>query len=304
MSELDLKSTKERRIIDFRSWNIKSVVALGHYHYKTVFPQLQPHVHLGMIEIIYCVKGEQTYEVNNQLFHIKGGDVFITFPGESHSSAGQPEDKGELYWLIIDVSQPKEQFLHFDREETTTFYQSLLGIAQRHFQGLPSMKKQIEMIMKIHTLKKLNPMQSIEVKHLLTGFLLEVISASNSKPSITNNNSLESIKKFIDDHIRENYSIEQMADFLCLSESRFKSWFKQQAGIPPQEYVLRKKIQYAKGLLEKEDYNVSKIAYELGFSSSQYFSNVFKKFTGFKPTEFKLSLKNSPILLGEDASLF
>lgn len=288
MSELDLKSTTERRIIDFKKWNIKNAVALGHYRYKTVFPELRPHVHPKMMEIVYSVKGEQIYEVNNKSYQIKGGDIFITFPEELHSTGGQPEDKGELYWLIIDVSEPHDNFLHLDKEEGVAFCKSLLSLSKRHFQGLPGMRKQIETIMELHSLKKLTAMQSIEVKHLITGFLLEVISASNLKSSVNESVSFEAIKKIIEDNIHENYSIEQMADFLCLSESRFKSWFKQEAGIPPQEYVLRKKIQYAKGLLEKDDYSISKAAYELGFSSSQYFSTVFKKFTGIKPTEFKL----------------
>lgn len=304
MNKLDLKSTRERRIIDFQKWNIKNAVALGHYRYKTVFPQLHPHIHPGMMEIVYCVNGEQIYEVNGQLYHVKGGDIFITFPDELHSSAGQPEDRGELYWLIIDVSQPKASFLHFDIEEGPAFCQSLGSLSKRHFKGSATMKKQLETIMLLHASKKLTPMQTIEVKHLLTGFLLELISASNLKSSAADNESLNTIKKIIEDNIHENYSIEQLADFVFLSESRFKSWFKQQAGIPPQEFVLRQKIIHAKKLLEKDDYNIGRIAHELGFSSSQYFSNVFKKFTGFKPTEFKTNEKNAAIPLEGDTSLF
>ncbi|TKC08829.1 AraC family transcriptional regulator [Pedobacter frigoris] len=295
MPELDLQSTKQRTIIDFRKWKLNTVIVLGYYRYKTVFPELKPHKHSGMIEICFCLKGEQTYEVNGELYQIKGGDILITYPDEIHSSAGHPEDKGELYWLILDFSQHNKfpAILNFNAEESKAYFQCLFELPKRHFEGTSGMKKQLDLVMELKNNDTLSTMQVIQVKHALSGFLIELVQVGNNLKVTKSDESLNRIKKYVADHIQENFSIEQLAGLIFLSESRFKSWFKQKTGLPPLEYVLRKKIQYSKLMLENNDNSINNIAHELGFSSSQYFSNVFKKFTGFKPTDYRNSIRSA-----------
>ena len=69
-----------------------------------------------------------------------------------------------------------------------------------------------------------------------------------------------------------------------LSESRFKTRFKREMGVPPEEFWLRQKIERATVLLKTR--NVTEVAHELGFSSSQYFATVFKRYTRVSPSRF------------------
>jgi AraC-like DNA-binding protein len=61
--------------------------------------------------------------------------------------------------------------------------------------------------------------------------------------------------------------------------------------VTPKEYVLRLKIEEAAGILEREPARpVTTIAHELGFSSSQYFATVFRRYLRVSPGDYRSSL--------------
>ena len=59
-----------------------------------------------------------------------------------------------------------------------------------------------------------------------------------------------------------------------------KARFREELGMPPHEYILRRRIDRAATLLADKTTNrsVTEVAYDLGFSSSQYFATVFQTF--------------------------
>ena len=81
--------------------------------------------------------------------------------------------------------------------------------------------------------------------------------------------------------------VPQMAALVNLSESRFKQKFKQATGIPPAEFTVREKIRESQTLLKDPARTVTSIAMELGFSSSQHFSVLFRKYTGLSPIQYR-----------------
>ena len=71
-----------------------------------------------------------------------------------------------------------------------------------------------------------------------------------------------------------------------LSESRFKARFRREVGLPPGVYILRAKIAAACTELRQPGTRVTELAHRLGFSSSQYFATVFRRFTGLTPSTY------------------
>ena len=72
-----------------------------------------------------------------------------------------------------------------------------------------------------------------------------------------------------------------------LSLSRFKTRFKHEVGVAPGGYIIMRKVEKAKELLGDRDRSITDIAFDLGFSSSQYFATVFKKLIGLTPSEYR-----------------
>jgi AraC-like DNA-binding protein len=78
-----------------------------------------------------------------------------------------------------------------------------------------------------------------------------------------------------------------------LSTSHFHAAFLQQTGFTPSDFRQRHRIQRAKQLLQNTSLSISTIAFDLGFSTSQYFATVFRKITGISPREYRTSVAES-----------
>jgi hypothetical protein len=84
------------------------------------------------MEICYLARGTQNYWVKDRNHHLVGGDVFITFPAEPHSTGGCPLEKGILYWMHIDM-KAEVPLLNLPEEDSCLIKEKLLAIKNRHF---------------------------------------------------------------------------------------------------------------------------------------------------------------------------
>lgn len=82
-----------------------------------------------------------------------------------------------------------------------------------------------------------------------------------------------------------------LADKVNIKYSRLSQLFSNSQGKTIEQYFIELKIEKAKEWLSFEEFNISQIAWKLGYGSVQYFSAQFKKSTGQTPSEFKKSSK-------------
>ncbi|MDQ0322749.1 AraC-like DNA-binding protein/mannose-6-phosphate isomerase-like protein (cupin superfamily) [Pararhizobium capsulatum DSM 1112] len=106
------------------------------------------------------------------------------------------------------------------------------------------------------------------------------------------------------DHISANLekplSVETLADVSGLSRAHFSRVFTTSEGIPPAEFVLRKRLQRATKLLTKAaDLSVKEVAVMSGFEDPNYFAKVFRRYFGASPTEFRTTGMYSSIAVRE-----
>lgn len=92
---------------------------------------------------------------------------------------------------------------------------------------------------------------------------------------------------YIRDNLDRNISRSEAAAMLYLSEDYFSKLFKQETGYGFKEYVLEQKIEYCKRLLKETRYPVSVIAGKIGYDNFSNFSQIFKKYTGMTPQEWR-----------------
>ncbi len=96
---------------------------------------------------------------------------------------------------------------------------------------------------------------------------------------------LESLA-FVQEHYVENISIQDIAGAAGISEGHLRKCFRQELGVSVVEYLTSYRIERAKKLMESHAYKISEIYSLVGFTSSQYFSYVFKKTEGITPSEY------------------
>ena len=93
-------------------------------------------------------------------------------------------------------------------------------------------------------------------------------------------------KDFIDSNFRNPIDIKQIAAQCCLSEFHFFRSFKEVFGTSPHNYILKRRLNEAKELLNEQNYSVGEIAHICGFADIHSFSKSFKKNIGISPTKF------------------
>ena len=92
---------------------------------------------------------------------------------------------------------------------------------------------------------------------------------------------------YIDAHLTEEISLNQLAQEAGLSSYHFSKAFKTSFGVPPWRYVTERRIHRAKELLLDGSPSITEIAHDLGFSSHSHFTAMFKKTTGKPPSHFR-----------------
>lgn len=287
MEDLIFWSEAGRTILKLKELGIASVATLGKYSYLGTRAKLETHVHEKMIEIVYCDSGQQIYEVNNQKFLIRGGDVFVTFPNEPHGTAEHPEEKGAIYWLQIEIPDDKNNFLGYSDQNATCLINALLNLPRRHFRVSVIIKSIFEEIFGLCN-QTVSDYTKLVISHQITSALLVIISNALSNVNTTNDLRVEKVLKYINENLDSDLSIFILANNHHISESHFKRWFKKEIGITPMDYIQRQKIEYAKQQLAyQEELSITDIAFQLNFSSSQYFSTVFRKYAGMTPLEYR-----------------
>lgn len=90
-------------------------------------------------------------------------------------------------------------------------------------------------------------------------------------------------------------SISHLASLCGISEAYFRRLFLNTLGISPKEYILQKRIEYAKVLLRSGDFSITEISALCGYVAPSHFSKEFSKRVGVPPSQF---------LQGENGSSF
>ena len=92
---------------------------------------------------------------------------------------------------------------------------------------------------------------------------------------------------YIYDHLHENIGIKDVAEEVGLSEGYLSRLFKKETGVTLTDYILAKKTETARNMIDYSGYSLSQIANILAFSSQSYFVKVFKKYEGVTPGKYQ-----------------
>jgi AraC-like DNA-binding protein len=280
-----------RLVFNQKDLHLPGVVMFGRYRHATSQSGLLPHSHRHAIEICFLERGEQTYRVGGLPYRLRGNDQFFTLPGEWHDTANLPQERGILYWVILQLRASRE-FLGLAKPMSSRLKRELLAMPARHFRGHPESARILGEIAALLSGKR-EPggeglaYRQLRLQALMLQYLTLTIRASHQQLSGSATPLMQRLLQYIESHLSDPVEVPRLAQVSGLSESRCKARFKQEIGVPPAEFWLRKKIERAAVLLK--DHNVTEVAYSLGFSSSQYFATVFKRYTLLTPSQFHLS---------------
>lgn len=105
-------------------------------------------------------------------------------------------------------------------------------------------------------------------------------------------------RSFLAERYSGSFNLAEAAKYSCMSQYHFSRVFTKTFGESPYEYIVRLRIEKAKNMLITENFSVSEICEEIGYSSIGSFSFLFHKKVGMSPTQYRRrlwSLSSEPL---------
>lgn len=115
----------------------------------------------------------------------------------------------------------------------------------------------------------------------------ESVSRIAGKQQMKTDSVVEHAKQYIREHFNGELSLEEMAREVGISPYYLSKLFKETEGIGYIEYTTKLRMDYAKEQLSATDRSIKEICRDAGYQDPNYFSRIFKKWTGMTPTEYR-----------------
>ena len=101
--------------------------------------------------------------------------------------------------------------------------------------------------------------------------------------------ALRRVRAYIDDHIGEHISLDELARQAGVSRFHFARQFRLSTGESPMGYLRRVRIERSKRILQTRDTTIAEVAARLGFSDQSHFTRIFGRLVGVSPGSFARS---------------
>lgn len=247
---------------------------------------------------------KRSFEEAQKLFGIAGtsGENIFTIPEEAEDKEERPYPS-EAEMMIVnsvrknDVALLKQAFVHFiyqlpHKEELQCQYMHKVMV-KTEFMLKDSYGMDEELNSQFESyysnMRNLKAAKTVDVCYKILGTAVEKRISSAGKEE--NRNSKEYISAaaaYIDEHLDdEDLSIVSVATHVYLNPVYFGRVFKNTFHMTFKKYLLQRRMELAKRLLEDGRTSIGNICEQVGISNPSYFSHLFKEYTGKLPSEYK-----------------
>lgn len=102
-----------------------------------------------------------------------------------------------------------------------------------------------------------------------------------------NDTEILQAQDYIEQNIHERITINDLAKITALGRRTFERRFKEATNNSVLEYIQRIKIETAKRQFENSRKNINEVMYDVGYTDTKAFRDLFKKLTGLTPVEYR-----------------
>lgn len=211
------------------------------------------HIHSSHYTIGYMQDGEILIKTGNETFTVTGGDSFVIEPNKNHEILPVSE-----FYTMTSVCIAQDYLLSSDPQDCLEKLMKLWG------EKFESVREQLE-----DTLTVLYA-QVTGIRFLPSLFTQEIMQHIIEEP-------------------QGSFSIEDMAQSVCVSPYHLIRQFKKEYGITPHKFQLQTRIRSAQMALRAGE-NLLDVASNTGFCDQSHFDRIFKRFVGMSPSEYLNSI--------------
>lgn len=241
---------------------------------------------IGDFELIYVIDGVSHITIERTEYNCKKGDLVLIPPFTRHNIISDRDDPHNQYWFHFDV------FPFYRQDEF------IAGIIPGH--GYKIHIGEIKLLITFYNLleRELNKKDNGYMVFLQT-ILIQIITTILRQTYNTNSKSdgLEIISKnqeiidksivYIYDNISRQIYIDDLCDYLHVSQSYLFKAFSKHLKFPPAKFIQFIKIKRGEQILKTSSLSIKEISSKLGFSSPFYFTRVFKEYYKVSPEQYR-----------------
>jgi len=253
------------------------------------------HFHEGF-EILFLLEGATTYEFKSgETVELHGGEFLVVPPLSVHRGKHDVRSPSRICGLAltanIELAGKNTTFTHANLVHLRqSFQKSAMAVHPLN----AALRENIQRLMGEADAYWNQPNDEVShaaLRTLICATLMEAIRQIHS-PSLKPDRIVAAAIAYLNQHYLEPLSVAKLGEFLGYSRSRTFELFKSQTGLTPKDYLVRVRVEKAEELLRQTRRSIIDIAHSVGFNSSQYFSTVFRRYTGQTPAEFRQNSKN------------
>lgn len=260
-----------------------------------VHPDTKPHVHNDAWELVFCQEGSVDVLRANEYLSLKPGMLTLIPPGVPHDSASLDPLSKALYIAFtfdMDYEAPLRQIVVQATPAQQAWMQSIIDELSSSFELNEGELRLFFFKPAPDTLIGVEQMVCCYLEQTLIGVLREVtkkddhVITTSRFERAAENYLIEQVSSYIQNHISEDLSVENIARAFHYSRSRLTLMCKSVTGHSLNYLITNSRIMTAKKLLSEQKLTIAQIAEATGFSSPQYFSRRFHQIVKCTPSEF------------------
>jgi len=242
----------------------------------------------------YIVDGKFDWVVNGKNYTLYPDDLAMILPGQELYAEKGYLEIGSLYWLKLD--------LNIQNSGTKNSFGKQSNISPPEFITI----KKILFLNNVPVLSRLQEAGSIfsllrselfsqeigyvtRVNHLLDELLILITRKLTRQNNFQRDfpQTFLKLEEALRKDLSYHWTVEEMAALVGLGTTAFSDKVKSFTGFSPMNYLINIRISEAIKLLKRPEVQVTNIALDTGFYSSQHFATTFKKLTGYTPSQFR-----------------
>lgn len=242
------------------------------------------HAH-RMHELYFLVGGKRRYFIDHSIYDVVPGNLILIPSDTLHRTVATGNDSHERYLIYFRDTAADSMIALFGEERLRRLMESHClqfppDIAKQLMQNMGQLEKEFSSPDAHSDAAKI---------HLLQHILLLALRYGTKKSPVSGESvdKIQEITRYISEHYDQDLTLREAAAMVCMEETYFSKRFKALTGTGFQEYLTRTRLQMATQLLERSTLSVSQIAEACGFSGSNYFGDVFRKWNGLSPSQYR-----------------
>ncbi len=246
------------------------------------------HLH-ECCEILFCISGGKTFFIDDRIYDVDDGDVFVLNQFEAHKITSDTERVFKRYVMEI---HPEYLYASSTAETDLSRCFTVRGNNVSHKLSLSESEAEK---MK-HIFGKMSAEASFGDDVLKNIAALEILAMVNRHFAEKNkhytyhsdyeNKTIEKALKYINENFSEKLSLEIVSKNCFVSINELCRLFKKHMGTTVTKYILSRRMTEAKKLLKSGE-SVSSSAEKCGFTDYASFIRAFKRTVGVSPGQYK-----------------